>query len=339
MLLRLIRRLIAPAEKESAASAAAAAANRLAECRRLERAGELEAALACYRAQAAANPADMDALVAIANTLTSLWRIEEAVAACERALAIAPSNTELFSAFLLYSHYSANVGARELFERHARYGKLVADSVAPSYRNRWRARAEPGRRLRVGYVSRNLSRHSVGYFVEPVIELHDRERFEIYCYYTHPLSDDVTAKLARTADVWRHLPDVDADVLAAYIEEDEIDIAVDLGGHTKLNRLRAFAREPAPVQLTWLGYPDTTGMRSIGYRISDALADPEGAADALHSEQLVRLAPPFICYRPPSDAPPVVPRATPDEVVFGSFNTLAKLTDPMVALWCRILSE
>lgn len=334
MLLRLLRQLVKPADTPPIAATSDQGLDR---CRRLEQSGDLEAALECYRAYAAAHPSDMESRVAIANTLTSLWRVEEAIAACAQALAAAPANTELFSSLLLYSHYSAHIAPRELFEAHVRYGELLTRAVAPSYRGTWRVARDPERRLRVGYVSRNFSRHSVGYFVEPVLEHHDPAHFESYCYYTHALSDDVTSRIAAAATVWRHLPDVDADVLAAYVEEDEIDVLVDLAGHTKFTRLGAFAREPAPIQITWLGYPDTTGVPSIGYRITDGIADPPGASDALHTETLVRLASPFLCYRPPPDAPPVAERVTSEGVVFGSFNTVAKLTEPMVEVWSRIL--
>lgn len=282
--------------------------------------------------------ADLDARVEAANRLMSLWRVEEAIAACGEALAAAPANAELFSAYLLHSHYAATIDAQELFARHVRFGALLERTVAPTYRGRWHTAPDPERRLRVGYVSRNLSQHSVGYFVEPVIEHHDRKRFEVYCYYTHPLSDDVTASIAAKADVWRHLPDVDAGALAARIFDDRIDVLIDLGGHTKSNRLAAFAREPAPIQMTWLGYPDTTGVRSIRYRITDAIADPRGAADERHTETLLRLEPPFLCYRPPDDAPAVTVRDAGQPLVFGSFNVPAKLTDAQIAVWCRVLA-
>jgi predicted O-linked N-acetylglucosamine transferase (SPINDLY family) len=345
MLLRLIRQLIAPHRKQGDAARsqaiglqAAGPDEGLRECERLERAGDLASALECYRSYSAAHPSNLDAKAAIANTLASMWRMEECIAACLDALAAAPANTELFSALLLYSHYAAKPDPQELFERHLRYGELLGRTIAPIYRARRRNAPDPERRLRVGYVSRNLSRHSVGYFVEPMIEHHDRTRFDVYCYYTHALADDVTERFARAASVWRHLPDVDPDALAARIEEDGIDVLVDLGGHTKLNRLTAFAREPAPVQLTWLGYPDTTGVRSIAYRITDEIADPPGRADELHSEKLLRLAPPFICYRPAPDSPPVSAREAAAEVVFGSFNILAKVNDPLIELWCCVLA-
>jgi protein O-GlcNAc transferase len=275
--------------------------------------------------------------IAAANDCVVSWRIEEAIAECEAALTAAPHDTELFSSWLLYSHFSEHVDARKLHERHVRYGELVSRTVPPSYRGRWRNTRDPERRLRVGYVSRNLSRHSVGYFVEPVIEHHDRSRYDVYCYYTHALSDDVTARIASAATVWRHLPGIAHDALAAIVEEDAIDVLVDLAGHTKMNSLPAFAREPAPVQITWLGYPDTTGLPSITYRVTDGVADPPGAADARNVEQLLRLPAPFICYRPPQDAPDVAPRENGD-IVFGSFNALVKVNEPLVALWSRVLA-
>jgi predicted O-linked N-acetylglucosamine transferase (SPINDLY family) len=286
---------------------------------------------------AAPAPAPAPDRIAAANDLVRSWRIDEAIAECGAALEASPADTELFSSWLLYSHFSPQVDAEELYARHVGYGALVSGIVAPSYRGRWRNTPEPERRLRVGYVSRNLSRHSVGYFVEPVIEHHDRARYEVYCYYTHALSDDVTGRIARAATVWRHLPDIAHDALAAIVEEDEIDVLVDLAGHTKMNSLPAFACEPAPVQMTWLGYPDTTGLSSIGYRITDGLADPPGASDALATEKLLRLPPPFLCYRPPSDVP-LASRHDAEEIVFGSFNTLVKVNEPLIALWSRVLA-
>ena len=175
-----------------------------------------------------AAPAGTDRIAA-ANDLASSWRIEEAIAGCEAALAATPTDTELYSSWLLYSHFSRHVDARELHDRHVRYGERVSRTVPATYRNRWRNERDPERRLRVGYVSRNLSRHSVGYFVEPVIEHHDRSRYDVYCYYTHALGDDVTARIARAATVWRHLPGIAHDALAAIVEEDAIDVLVDLG--------------------------------------------------------------------------------------------------------------
>jgi protein O-GlcNAc transferase len=347
MLLSLMRQLIARTRGSGERAHAPAAADKahestdegLRECEWLERAGELEAALDCYRRHAAAHPGRIEAQIGIANTLMSLWRVDECIDACAALSAAAPANSEIFSGLLFYSHFTAKPDARELLDRHLRYGERLTAAIAPMYRGRHRGTPDPDRRLRVGYVSRNFSRHSVGYFIEPVIEHHDRERFDVYCYYTHPLTDDTTERIKRSAGAWRHLPDVDPDALAACIHHDGVDVLVDLAGHTEFNRLPAFAREPAPLQLTWLAYPDTTGVRSIAYRITDEIADPPGPTDALHTEKLLRVAPPFVCYRPATDAPTISTRPENAPVVFGSFNFLPKLNEPLIALWCRVLSR
>ncbi|MDB5876203.1 MAG: repeat-containing protein, partial [Ramlibacter sp.] len=197
----------------------------------------------------------------------------------------------------------------------------------------------PDRRLRVGYVSPNFSRHSVGYFIEPVIASHDRTAYEIHCYYTNREADDTTARIEASAERWRHVHGMSDDALARLIAEDRIDVLVDLAGHTSLGRLPVFARKPAPVQLTWLGYPDTTGVSAIDYRVTDRTADPAGA-EARHTERLLRIPGVFLCYQPPFDAPAVTLRETaPEDVVFCSFNLLEKVNAPTIGMWARILRE
>ena len=269
----------------------------------------------------------------------SLWRVDEGIEACAAACAAAPANTELFSGFLFYSHFASNPDPHALLARHARYGELLAGAVTPTYRGRHRGTPDPERRLRVGYVSRNFSRHSVGYFIEPVIEHHDRRRFEVYCYHTHPgIRRHMTERVKRLADAWRHMPDVDPDALAACIHARRDRRARRSRRPHRVNRLPAFAREPAPLQLTWLAYPTRPACASIAYRITDAIADAPGPADSLHTEKLLRVEPPFLCYRPPPMRRGIVPRPASAPVVFGSFNFLAKLNEPLVALWCRVLA-
>jgi predicted O-linked N-acetylglucosamine transferase (SPINDLY family) len=181
--------------------------------------------------------------------------------------------------------------------------------------------------------------HSVASFIEPVIEHHDRSGFTVYCYYTRAETDATTERLAGRADAWRDARADSPDALAAKIHADGIDILVDLGGHTIGNSLAAFSRRPAPVQCTWLGYPDTTGLGPMDYRITDAIVDPPPEADALHCERLLRVAPPFVCYQPPLDAPPIQARPQTQGVVFGCFNVIMKVNEPLIASWARILSS
>lgn len=346
MLLRLLAELIGARKKQAAAASAAPTAGSedyrgspeqwLAHGRALEQAGKISAALECFQACVAQHPRSIDAHLALASALASVWRIEESLEHYAQALALPPQRPELFSNYLLLSHLAADPQPRALCEMHQRYGALMSASVKPRHSARYRGVPDPERLLRIGYVSRNFLRHSVGFFIEPVIAQHDRSRYRVYCYYTHEVVDETTQRIEKLADVWRHVSGDDDATLAARIGDDQIDILVDLGGHTKLNRLGVFARRPAPVQMTWIGYPDTTGLPAIDYRITDAIADPAPGADALHTERLLRLDAPFLAYQPPLDSPAVASRES-GTLTFGSFNMLAKLNDPMLALWARIL--
>jgi len=151
----------------------------------------------------------------------------------------------------------------------------------------------------------------------------------------------VTARLRAHADHWRNIIGLSDDDAADRVRRDRIDILVDLTGHTGRNRMLLFARRPAPVQVTWLGYANTTGLSGMDYRLTDALADPPGESDAVHSETLVRLPDGFLCFGPPDDAPDVAaaPFHAAGHVTFGSFNSLAKLTADVIATWARILQQ
>ena len=333
----MLRKLLDLLKRRSAAAPAAADVTALvADGDRLARIGSLTAALTQYRAALAVDHGCLPALLGLGNAMVDLWMLDDAVAVYERALVLAPHSDAIRSAVLFHRHYAAVIDAPALFEAHRLAGaQLMQHAVAALPP----ARKTPGnRRLRIGYVSPNFSRHSVGYFIEPVIRQHDREQFEIYCYYAHAKSDEATARMRAMADGWRDIPESDGAELAAMIRADGIDVLVDLAGHSKANRLAAFAHKPAPLQLTWLGYPDTTGLPAIDLRITDAIADPAPVADALASERLVRLDGGFLCYQPPAECPPVSTHVNPvSSVVFCSFNNIAKLNPSMLRLWSEIL--
>lgn len=199
----------------------------------------------------------------------------------------------------------------------------------------------PDRRLRIGYVSSDFRQHSVGYFIEPVLAHHDHGRFEIFCYSDHFQEDEVTERLKSHADHWRRLVGLSDEQAANQIRADQIDILIDLVGHMGGNRLLVFARKPAPIQVTWLGYPNTTGLSAMDYRLTDGFADPPGTTEHLHSEKLIRLPECFSCYRPLSDAPEIseLPAREKRYVTFGSFNNQAKITPEVIAVWARILQS
>lgn len=303
---------------------------------RLARGGALRAALARYKQALAADARCMNAHVGLGNVLVDLWMLEDAVAAYGRALALAPKSAALRSALLFHRHYLEPVDAQALFAAHGEAGALLAAAAGPP--DPVPARSMQGRKIRVGYVSPNFSRHSVGYFIEPVIRHHDRAHFEVFCYYAHARADDATARFRAMADGWHDVPDTGGTELAAMVRADRIDVLVDLAGHSKANKLEAFALRPAPVQITWLGYPDTTGLPAMDIRITDAIADPAPQADALNSEKLARIEGSFLCYQPPADSPPPGDHIhPPSSIVFGSFNNIAKISAGTVRAWSEIL--
>jgi len=197
----------------------------------------------------------------------------------------------------------------------------------------------PGRRLRLGYLSPDFREHSVRHFIEPVLATHDRSAVEVFCYAAGQRRDDVTARLARLADAWHDVAGAATAPTADLIRGHGIDVLVDLAGHTSDNRLLTFARRPAPVQVTWLGYPATTGLRAIGYRLTDAVADPPGA-DAFYTERLVRLPDAFFVYADDSTKPydATLPADRNGHVTFGAFNSYSKVTPATLAAWAVTLA-
>jgi predicted O-linked N-acetylglucosamine transferase (SPINDLY family) len=185
-----------------------------------------------------------------------------------------------------------------------------------------------------------MRNHSVSYFLEPLLATLDRDRFQIFCYPDVATPDKVTERLMKLADRWLDISDLPDNVVADMIRSDQVDILVDLAGHSGSRiRLPVFSERPAPVQVSWLGYPNTTGLTSIGYRLTDEIADPPGPDDNLYSEKLVRLKDGFLCYRAPDDAPETAssPCIKNGYITFGSFNMLPKISPEVIAVWARIL--
>ena len=225
----------------------------------------------------------------------------------------------------------------ELLARHRAWATRYADPLAGNAEPRvWPAKSN---RLRLGYVSGDFCAHAVACFFEPVLAAHDRARFEVFCYDNGAHADDTSARLRASAEHWRPIGAMgDADA-AALVRADGIDILVDLSGHTARNRLLVFARKPAPLQLTWLGYGATTGMRAFDYRITDGVADPPALSEAHYVERLIRLPAGQWCYRPSDPSQPAgrFP-ALAGHVTYGVFNRMDKVTDFMIGLWAEVLA-
>lgn len=276
----------------------------------------------------------------LGNALKDLGLVEEAIAAYRTALKLRPELINCHSSLLLAMHYDAQQHAQGIFQEHLRwneqFGMPLTKEIGPHQNDR-----NPNRPLRVGYVSPDFCAHSISYFFENLLANHDPKQVEVFCYADLIHSDAVTARLKKLAANWRETTKIDNASLAEMIREDRIDILVDLAGHTGHNRLRLFARKPAPVQVSYLGYPDTTGLQTMDYRLTDALADPAGMTDEFYTEKLARLPRSFLCYRPAENAPQVsaLPAQTKGYVTFGSLNILPKITTPMLRLWSQILRQ
>jgi predicted O-linked N-acetylglucosamine transferase (SPINDLY family) len=198
---------------------------------------------------------------------------------------------------------------------------------------------DPDRRLRIGYVSPDFRSHAVCSFSMPLISSHNRQEFEIYLYANVEDPDAITQEFRQQADAWRDIFGMPNDQAAQLIRDDQIDILIDLAGHTSGNRLLVFAQKPAPIQVTYLGYPATTGMETIDYRLTDAHADPPGLTDAFCTEKLVRLPQTTWCFKArlrSSDVSPL-PAISNGYVTFGSFNNFSKTNEPLYDLWAKVL--
>ena len=306
--------------------------------RALSRQHRLGEAITAYEAAVACDPGFAGAVNNLAAIAKDQGRFHEGIALFRHALEIAP-NAAWIDSNLVYSlHYGNALSREDMFEAHrawARRHTAAWDELAPEHANN----RDPDRRLRVGYLSPDFHFHPVSYLIGGVLHAHDRREIEIFCYSADRKVDDLTRNLKALADHWREVVGLNDEALVAAIRADAIDIVVDLAGHTARNRLPALARRPAPVQMTYLGYPDTTGLPAMGYRITDAQADPPGESDRLATERLVRVPGGFIAYTSPADAPSVsaLPAAQSGTITFGSFNNLAKLSDETVSLWARVL--
>jgi predicted O-linked N-acetylglucosamine transferase (SPINDLY family) len=300
--------------------------------------GRLEAAVACYRRAAALDPGFAEAYSNLGNTLMDQARIPAAMLSYRRALAVRPSHAVVHSNLLFALCFDETSDPGAVFREHLAFDRVQIRPRAPGVAAHPNAR-DPGRRLRVGYLSPDFRLHPGGHFLLPVIAEHDRGGFEVFCYANHAAADELTREFQRHADHWRFCFSLADSELAAAVRADGIDILVECAGHMQDNRLLLTGLRPAPVQVSYPLYPNTTGVSAIDYRIMDCYFAPPWA-DAWHSEALVRLPDAHVCYRPhrtdiePSPAPPCLDNGY---VTFGSFNNFAKVGAATVALWARLL--
>jgi len=299
---------------------------------------ELSEAIRQFRKVLEIDPEHIDALHNLGHALLQTGDTEAAIATLRRAADIRVEKRHAsFSEYLLALNYDDRLTAAEVAGEHARIGRIYAQETSP------RRSATPllGRRLRVGYVSPDFRLHSCAFFMEPLLAAHDRNAVEVFCYAAVKHPDDVTERLKAVAEHWRDIKDLSDEDAARRVVDDGVDILIDLAGHTGGTRLGVFGLRPAPVQASWLGYPNMTGLPAIPYRLTDGWADPPGAADRLHAGRLIRLAGGFLCYAPPSSAPAVgpVPLERNGRLTFGSFNNASKIGGRTIACWAAILNR
>ena len=299
--------------------------------------GRLDEAEASCRKALALRPDYAEAHSNLGNVLAAQGRSDDAIAAIRRALEIKPDHAKAHSNLLFNMNYAPQFADKEILGESRRWNNIHAVSRSRDKQAFANVR-DPARPLRIGYVSRDFRAHSVAYFIEALLAGHDPAEVETLCYADVPWPDDTTRRLQKLPGKWRDINGMDDEQVADRVRSDAIDILVDLAGHTRNNRLLMFARKPAPIQVTYIGYCNTTGLEAIDYRLTDALADPVGA-EAFNSEELVRLPRCFLCYTPPTEAPVVgsLPARQAGRITFGSFNNLPKVTPEVIALWSEIL--
>lgn len=271
------------------------------------------------------------------SALQTQGRLGEALESFRHALELAPEVAAAHGSALFTLHYDPETSVEELLEAHREWARRHTSGLGRAGRP-FRNRRNPDKRLRIGYVSADFRQHPVAYFVAPVLASHDRQQVEVYCYASAVKRDDWTARIRKSAAQWRNAASMSDLELAAQIEQDGIDILVDLAGHTAGNRLEAFARKPAPVQVSWLGYFNTTGLEAMDYLAVDEVICPESDR-APYVEQALRPGGCYLAYRGPDYAPPVTPPPAGEKgyVTYGCFNTLSKVTADVLRLWARLL--
>jgi predicted O-linked N-acetylglucosamine transferase (SPINDLY family) len=296
-------------------------------------AGRAGDALVQFRKVLRTRPGNVSTMSNLAQALLSLGRVGEAVAILREALQQRPDYAALYSNFLFALTLSSG-DEQAIFAEHVRYGKRFA-ALRLAHGNP----PDPERILKVGFVSADLHNHAVASYLTPVLpHLSVHPGLELHAYSNNNIEDDTTLTLRAGFAHWRTVHDQDDDALAEIIRADGIDILIDLSGHTGFNRLPMFARKPAPVQASWIGYPNTTGLDAIDYYLCDRWLLPPGQADAVFTEKLVRLCA-IAAFQPFAAAPSVnsLPAQANGYATFGSFNRANKINRDTVALWSRLL--
>ncbi len=274
----------------------------------------------------------------LARAMTCMAHADRGVRMLADAIAGHPGELRLRSTRAFCLNYCCGVTPEEVFRTHVEFGRALAAAL-PAGSAPLRT-PDPERRLTVGFLSPDLVGHSVAYFIRPLLEHLDEAAFRVVCYSSRPDKVGETESPPRCA-VFRKIYLLSDEDLVRVIRQDGVDILIELSGHTGGQRLAVLHARAAPIQATYLGYCNTTGVVGVDFRIVDSRTDPGPEADALATERLIRLDPCFLCYKPPADAPGVgpLPSAEGAPITFGSFNALSKLNDEVIRVWSRVLQS
>ncbi len=273
----------------------------------------------------------------LGNAYKDQGLVEKALTCYQQALTLKPDFYKAASNLLMGMNYREYPG-KEVYREHKKWEQRLPSRL--TIQDPFSQSRPLDKKIRIGYVSADLRTHSVGYFIEPILFYHNKKEFDIFCYADMAQADTTSKRLQSAVTTWRLIYKLDNSLVEEMIRNDNIDILVDLAGHTGDNRLTLFLKKPAPIQVTYLGYPNTTGLSTMDYRFTDSWADPQ-EHDRFYTEKLYRLSPSFLCYKPPAPLPPVneSPVTSNRYITFGSFNALPKLSPDCLATWIRILHQ
>ncbi|HXE51517.1 MAG TPA: tetratricopeptide repeat protein [Tepidisphaeraceae bacterium] len=303
----------------------------------LSQQSRIDQAIELFRRALALRPDSPEAHNGLGHALKDAGQLKDAIAAYRKAADVRP-DPELAANLVSTILYDPSATREQIRAESARWNERFARPLAARIRAHDNT-PDPDRRLRVGYISGDFRRQVVGYNMLPLFREHDHGLFEIYCYSNVPAEDAMTARFRCMADHWRPIRALSDQAAAELIRSDQIDVLVDLSVHTAHNRLLVLAQKPAPVQVTFAGYPGTTGLETVDYRLTDPYLDPPGQSDDMYSEQSYRLPHSFWCYEPESQHPQPgpLPAASNGFVTFGCLNAFQKVNEQVLELWAKVL--
>jgi predicted O-linked N-acetylglucosamine transferase (SPINDLY family)/predicted SAM-dependent methyltransferase len=297
--------------------------------------GNMVKAVECFNRAIKINPNLYQAYNNLGNAFLGLVKVNDAINAFKMSMHLKSDFYMAHSNYLYALLYQESIDAEKVYVEHANYGKRFDSLKKFNFINE----VKSNKRIRVGYLSPDFCRHPVIFFIEAIIANHNHQKFEIYAYDDTHSPDEMTKRIETRVDKWRRIKGLDDEDVINIIKNDRIDILIDLAGHTGNNRLQIFGKKPAPIQVSYLGYPHSTGLPMMDYRITDKYADPNGYTEQYHSEKLIRLPDCFLCYQAPDNHPDIspLPMIVNSYITFGSFNNFTKVNTYILGLWAELL--